>query len=398
MPTLSLNWSQVVLPETWQIAGFGLYIHWPFCQAKCPYCDFNSHVVSHIDQDRWRNAYLSEIARVGAETKGRVLSSVFFGGGTPSLMAPHVVADILDAVRSTWVVANDFEVTLEANPTSVESGRFKNYQQAGVNRVSLGVQALNDVDLKALGRLHTVAEALKALDIARSEFDRVSFDLIYARQHQNLAPWLSELRQALSMQVDHLSLYQLTVEAGTAFGDRHAIGKLRGLPNEDLGADMYLRTQEICGDAGLPAYEISNHARVGNESRHNLIYWQGGDYAGIGPGAHGRLGFGGQRFATETNLGPITWISDVEGSGSGESSRICLSETGQAQEYMMMGLRLSDGIDLSRFSRFQNDPEFLRKVGELEDLGMVDLKGASLAVSDNGRPVLNAILRKLWPD
>ncbi|HDR29144.1 radical SAM family heme chaperone HemW, partial [Rhodovulum sp.] len=284
--------------EDWQAGGFGLYVHWPFCLSKCPYCDFNSHVAASIDMGEWQRAYLSEIRRIGAETGPRTLTSVFFGGGTPSLMAPDLVAAILDTVRATWPCANDMEVTLEANPGSVEAGRFAGYRDAGVGRVSLGVQALNDADLGRLGRLHSAAEARAAFDIARNTFERVSFDLIYARQDQLLADWQAELGQALALGVDHLSLYQLTIEPGTAFGDRHARGGLRGLPDDDRAADMYLATQEICAAAGLPAYEVSNHARPGAESRHNLIYWRYGDYAGIGPGAHGRLTLDGRRWAT----------------------------------------------------------------------------------------------------
>ena len=255
--------SEPRLIEDWRHGGFGLYIHWPFCAAKCPYCDFNSHVVRDIDQSVWAQAYEREIARVAAETEGRILNSVFFGGGTPSLMAPDTVTAVLEAVRSHWVFSNDVEITLEANPGSVEAGRFRGYADAGVNRISMGVQALNDADLKRLGRLHSVAEARAAFDIARSVFDRVSFDLIYARQDQGLAEWEVELSQALSMAVDHLSLYQLTVESGTAFGDRYKLGKLRGLPDEDLAADMYALTQDLCLASGFPGYEISNHARPG---------------------------------------------------------------------------------------------------------------------------------------
>ncbi len=239
------------MAEDWENGGFGLYIHWPFCQAKCPYCDFNSHVVAQIDQKAWADAYLCEIDRIGAETQGRVLRSVFFGGGTPSLMDPEVVDAVLTKVRATWPMANDVEITLEANPTSVEAGRFAEYRDAGVNRVSMGIQALNDADLKALGRLHSAKEALAAFDIARAVFDRVSFDLIYARQGQTAADWEAELTQALSLAVDHLSLYQLTIEDGTAFGDRYRAGKLRGLPDDDTAADMYFLTQGLCEEVGF---------------------------------------------------------------------------------------------------------------------------------------------------
>ena len=329
-----------------QIAGgFGLYIHWPFCAAKCPYCDFNSHVSNFIDEKQWITSYQEEIQRAAAETKDRVLQSIFFGGGTPSLMAPETVGAVIEAARRGWRTTNDLEVTLEANPGSVEAGRFAAYRDAGVNRISIGIQALNDTDLRKLGRIHTVAEARGAFDIAQAFFNRVSFDLIYARQDQSLQAWRAELNQALDMVVDHLSLYQLTIEDGTAFGDRYKRGSLRGLPDEDLAADMYLATQEICDARGLPSYEISNHARPGAESRHNLIYWQYGDYVGLGPGAHGRITLDGRKYATECHKTPGAWLAAVK-AGSGESHRDLLSPAIQAEEYLMMGLRIPKGIDL----------------------------------------------------
>ena len=384
--------------EDWQDGGFGLYIHWPFCQAKCPYCDFNSHVAASIDQDRWKRAYLSEIRRIGAEVPGRVLNTVFFGGGTPSLMDPGLVAAILGEIRAAWPCANDLEVTLEANPTSVEAGRFRGYRDAGVNRLSMGVQALNDDDLRRLGRLHSVREARQAFDIARETFDRISFDLIYARQDQTLADWQVELREALSMAVDHLSLYQLTIEQGTAFGDRYARGKLRGLPNEDNAGDMYFATQEICEAAGMPAYEVSNHAQNGAESRHNLIYWRYGDYAGIGPGAHGRLTIGGQRYATDTGLSPTGWLQQVEQTGSGEAARSALGLTDQAGEYLMMGLRLAGGIDLPRYERLAGSPLPPNQLEDLQEMGMVQQDGRTLRATKDGRAVLNAVIRALLPE
>ncbi len=383
------------LPENWQVAGFGLYIHWPFCQAKCPYCDFNSHVVASIDQERWKRAYLAEIARVGAETEGRILTSVFFGGGTPSLMDPDTVAAILEAVAETWVPANDIEITLEANPTSVEAARFRSYRGAGVNRVSIGVQALNDADLKALGRLHSVEEAFAALEIARSTFDRVSFDLIYARQHQNLEDWRRELGEALALAPDHLSLYQLTIEDGTAFGDRFARGKLSGLPDEDLGADMYFLTQDMCEAAGLPAYEVSNHAKAGAESRHNLIYWHGGDYVGIGPGAHGRLCSGGLRYGTTTPVAPAMWLGQVEQAGSGEESRFVITKEEQASEYVLMSMRLAHGMDLDRYRKIAGKDINSNKINMLESVGLAETKGNRLCATAQGRPVLNAVIREL---
>jgi len=382
------------LPEDWEHGGFGLYLHWPFCQAKCPYCDFNSHVVGQIDQKRWEKAYLSEIARAGKETKGRVLDTVFFGGGTPSMMDPALVDAIISTIRKTWRTSNSFEVTLEANPTSVEAGRFAGYRDAGVNRVSLGVQALNDADLKALGRLHSVAEARAAFDIARTTFDRVSFDLIYARQDQSLQTWEAELGQALSMAVDHLSLYQLTIEDGTAFGDRFERGLLRGLPDEDLGADMYSRTQEICEAAGYPGYEVSNHARPGEESRHNQIYWRYGDYVGIGPGAHGRLTLNGRRYETVTPDAPMVWLNQVEKAGHGELPRTALSSLDAVTEYLLMGLRLREGVDLDRLESHH----FSIQIKELQDLGLVDVTQNRLQVTPAGRPVLNSVLRTLLAD
>jgi oxygen-independent coproporphyrinogen-3 oxidase len=380
--------------EDWEHGGFGLYIHWPFCQAKCPYCDFNSHVVAHIEQKAWETAYLSEIDRIGAETKGRVLRSVFFGGGTPSLMDPEIVDSILAKIRATWPIANDIEITLEANPTSVEAGRFVGYRDAGVNRVSMGIQALNDRDLKSLGRLHTANEAMQAFDIARNVFDRVSFDLIYARQNQSLDDWKVELGEALTLAVDHLSLYQLTIEDGTAFGDRYAAGKLRGLPDDDSSADMYAVTQDVCDAAGFHGYEVSNHARAGDESTHNQIYWRYGDYAGIGPGAHGRLTLGGQRFATEAPSAPMAWLGQVRKTGNGDLQRVPLSVEEQWSEFLLMGMRLTEGVDLRRFAQAQTD-DFRLNISTLDEMGMVQMSGDRLRVTPQGRPILNAVLRGL---
>ncbi len=380
----------------WRQGGFGLYIHWPFCQAKCPYCDFNSHVVAQIDQTIWQDAYLKEIARVGAETEGRVLSSVFFGGGTPSLMEPSVVDAILRQVRATWPLGNDIEVTLEANPTSVEAGRFAGYRDAGVNRISMGIQALNDADLKALGRLHSADEAMRAFEVARAAFDRVSFDLIYARQDQTIADWEAELQTALSLAVDHLSLYQLTIEEGTAFHDRFAVGKLRGLPDEDRAADMYDVTQALCEAAGFEAYEVSNHAKPGEESRHNLIYWRSGDYAGIGPGAHGRLTFDGVRYATETPRSPGAWLAAVQG-GSGETVREPLTPDASLAERLLMGLRLQEGLTLHQLAKRELG-SLHNKINNLIDLGMIDQTQSHLCVTAKGRPVLNAVLDQLLRD
>lgn len=380
--------------EDWQAGGFGLYVHWPFCASKCPYCDFNSHVSAIVDQKAWLAAYRSEIARAAAETPGRTLRSIFFGGGTPSLMDPEVVAGVIAAASTGWSVANDVEITLEANPGSVERGRLRAYADAGVNRLSMGVQALNDADLKLLGRLHSVADARAAFDVARGCFERVSFDLIYARQHQTRAAWRAELREALAMAVDHLSLYQLTIEDGTAFGARAAAGTLRGLPDDDLSADMYLDTQEICAAAGLPAYEVSNHAKADAQSRHNLVYWRQGDWVGIGPGAHGRVTLDGVRFATETLRSPQAWL-DAANRGSGEIGRTVVPLAEQATEYLLMSLRLAEGMDLDRYAALNGGALDARSVGELVDLGMVQLSPGRLSVTPKGRPVLNAILRAL---
>ncbi|MFV0514598.1 MAG: radical SAM family heme chaperone HemW [Jhaorihella sp.] len=377
--------------------GFGLSVHWPFCQAKCPYCDFNSHVARDIDQPAWARAYLSEIARTAAELPGRILNTIYFGGGTPSLMAPDTVAAIIDAARRRWPTSNDMEVTLEANPGSVEAGRLAAYRDGGVNRVSLGIQALNDSDLRRLGRIHTAADARAALDIAGNTFERVSFDLIYARQDQKLRQWCEELSQALTMAGDHLSLYQLTVEADTAFGARHEAGKLRGLPGEDLAADMFDATQEICAAHGFVAYEVSNHARSGAQSRHNLIYWRGGDYVGIGPGAHGRITVGGRRLATESPLAPGQWLHHV-GRGSGESGRTELTGREQAEDYVMMGLRIHEGLDLGRFAALNGAPFAAERIGRLVELGMISVGNGRLAATGRGRAVLNAVIRDLLAD
>ena len=381
--------------DDWQNGGFGLYLHWPFCQSKCPYCDFNSHVAASIDQSRWKRAYLAEIDRIAAETPGRVLQSVFFGGGTPSLMDPDLVAAILERIRASWPQSNDWEVTLEANPGSVEAGRFLGFSDAGVNRISMGIQALRDEDLRKLGRLHSVAEARKAFDVARKAFKRVSFDLIYARQDQSLASWGVELQEAVAMAADHLSLYQLTIEDGTAFGDRFAKGGLKGLPNEDLSAEMYDLTQDICDAAGLPAYEVSNHAAPGMESRHNLIYWRGGDYLGIGPGAHGRLTLDGIRWTTEAPRAPGDWLTRVEAGNRGELPRDVVPGAERALEYLMMGLRLSEGIDLSRYMTLAGIALSDSKINSLVDIAMIYRTSNGIAATAKGRLVLNAVIREL---
>lgn len=384
--------------ENWQHGGFGLYIHWPFCESKCPYCDFNSHVASTIDQRQWQSAYISEIERLGQETAGRRLDTVFFGGGTPSLMQPDVVAAIIERIRLTWPMRNNPEITLEANPGSVEVAKFQGFRGAGVTRISMGMQAMNDRDLKMLGRRHTAAEGRKAFEIAKKTFDRVSFDLIYARQDQDLAQWAIELQSALDMAVDHVSLYQLTIEAGTAFADRLARGGLAGLPTEDLAADMYETTQNVASKAGMPAYEVSNHARAGAESAHNLIYWRGGDYIGIGPGAHGRLTLGGARWTTEAPKSPALWLKMVQEKGAGEMQRHSLSQKDHALEYLMMSLRLHEGMSISRHNKISKAPIDVNRIAYLEEIGMVQRAGDMLFATQKGRLVLNAVIRELAED
>ncbi|MGY6409488.1 MAG: radical SAM family heme chaperone HemW [Alkalilacustris sp.] len=380
------------MTEDWRHGGFGVYVHWPFCQAKCPYCDFNSHVAAQIDQKRWLKAYVRQIAAAAERVPGRVVGSVFFGGGTPSLMEPEVVAAVLDAVRAGWPVANDWEVTLEANPSSVEAGRFAGYRDAGVSRVSMGVQALDDVSLRRLGRLHSAAEARAAFEVARRAFERVSFDLIYARQDQSVAAWRTELGAALEMAVDHLSLYQLTVEPGTAFWARQAAGGLRGLPDEDRAVEMYEVTQELCAAAGLPGYEVSNHARPGAESRHNLIYWRSGDWVGVGPGAHGRLTLAGGRVATEAVAAPGEWLRRVEaGVAVGEESFVSVEET--AEEVLMMGLRLAEGVSVARLEGLGFRMES-SVINELVEDGLLQA-GERLVVTARGRLLLNRVLGAL---
>ena len=394
---LSQNCLRNVLTEDWRNGGFGIYVHWPYCEAKCPYCDFNSHVSRNIDQIAWKVAYLKELERYADETAGRMVTSVFFGGGTPSLMDPETVAAVIEKIRILWPTANDLEITLEANPGSVEAGRFRAYHAGGVSRISMGIQALNDHDLKRLGRIHTTAEALAAFDIARNTFERVSFDLMYARQDQSLQDWEAELKQALALSIDHLSLYQLTIEEGTAFGDRYALGKLRGLPDEDLGADMFDLTQDVCGAAGMPAYEVSNHASDSAQSRHNLIYWRYGDYLGIGPGAHGRLTIDGRRNATICYSNPKQWLSAVAGNCP-EKSREKLEVADEGTEFLLMGLRLQDGIDMQRYEALTGAPLDQTKVSHLLDLGMITLSGFNLSVTNQGFTVLNSVIGALLED
>ena len=378
--------------------GFALYVHWPFCLSKCPYCDFNSHVRDRIDQDRWRTALLAELDHFANETKGRRLTSLFFGGGTPSLMAPATVAAVIDHAAERWPAGPNIEVTLEANPTSVEAGRFADYRAAGVNRVSLGVQALDDEALRTLGRGHDKADALGALTLAARLFPRWSFDLIYARPGQSLADWRQELKAALALADGHLSLYQLTIEPGTAFHPLAARGALV-LPDEDAQAALYETTAEVTEVAGLPAYEISNHARPGEESRHNLTYWRYGDYVGVGPGAHGRLGLDGHKWATRTHRAPEIWLDRVERLGHGEHPREAVDPDLQRREMLMMGLRLSEGVDLTRLAAAGDTTRDSvidrRRLEPLLAGGFLQQDGAQLKATPAGRLRLNAVLAAL---
>lgn len=385
-----------VAVERWQQAGFGLYVHWPFCQSKCPYCDFNSHVAAEIDQDAWGAAFEIELARMRAETGARNLASIFFGGGTPSLMKPSLVERIISSATTHWSAANDIEITLEANPTSAEIEKFRAFRTAGVNRVSIGVQALNDADLRQLGRMHDAREARAAIDMAEAVFDRFSFDLIYARQNQSLTDWEMELTQALKIGSKHLSLYQLTIEPGTVFGARQARGQLRGLPEDDTSAEMYDLTQQVCEASGLPAYETSNHAAAGEESRHNLIYWRSGDFAAIGPGAHGRLTTKtGGRFAFENERGPSNWMSRVKTMGNGETERTKLTPLEMAEEFLVMGLRLRQGLDTKELQAVTQHRLSQESIKDLIDIGMLRQNATQIAATDAGRILLNSVLAKL---
>jgi oxygen-independent coproporphyrinogen-3 oxidase len=375
-----------------------LYVHWPFCKSKCPYCDFNSHVRASIDEARWRSALLKDLEHYAALTRGRSITSIFFGGGTPSLMSAETVRAIIDRASALWRLEPEVEITLEANPTSVEAARFRDFRSAGVNRVSLGVQALDDGALKFLGRSHDVKEALTALEVARGTFDRFSFDLIYSRPGQTVAAWKRELDRAVTLVGEHLSVYQLTIEAGTAFAPAHARGDFT-LPDEETQAALYETTLAHLEVAGLPAYEISNHARPGAECRHNLAYWRYGDYVGVGPGAHGRLTLDGGRVATRQHRAPETWLEAVERAGHGGEEPVTLTPEEQRDELLMMGLRLSEGIPRERFrerlgialeAALDHD-----RLAKLVDSGFLELDAERLVASSTGRQRLNAILGRL---
>ncbi len=378
--------------------GFGLYVHWPFCRAKCPYCDFNSHVRACIDQDRWAGALQRELDAVVERVPKRPLTSVFFGGGTPSLMAPGTVATVLDRAVQHWTPAPGIEVTLEANPTSAEASAFQAFRLAGVNRVSIGVQALDDAALRFLGRTHGASDARNAVLEAQRRFDRVSFDLIYARPGQTVAAWTKELTQAMALASGHLSVYQLTIEPGTAFHAPAQRGDLT-LPDEDTAAALFETTQALLDRAGMPAYEISNHATPGQECQHNLVYWRYQDYAGIGPGAHGRLTVDGHKLATRTHRAPEVWLERVERTGSGADSPRIVDPADRASEALMMGLRLREGVALDRLTAEANQPLDrlinIRALGRLRAGGFLDHTTTHLRATPAGRQRLNAVLAAL---
>jgi oxygen-independent coproporphyrinogen-3 oxidase len=376
--------------------AFGIYVHWPFCAAKCPYCDFNSHVRTAIDESGWVDAIERELDWT-ADAQGPdrpIVETIFFGGGTPSLMQGRSAARILEKISRLWRMANDVEITLEANPASADAARFADYRAAGINRLSLGMQALNDTDLKFLGRLHNAAEARAALDLAMTNFDRVSLDLIYARPGQSDAQWREELKQALSFGTDHLSLYQLTIEPETPFALLHRNGKLR-IPDDDLAAGLYETTQELTEAAGVPAYEISNHARPGSESRHNLIYWRYGDYAGVGPGAHGRLVLDGKRVATSTQRLPERWRERAAKGESAFADFTAIDDADAAREHLLMNLRLAEGIDLAAYdARWRTRPS-AEKIAPLMEQGFLRQDGDRLIATPQGRLILNAVIAAL---
>ena len=379
-------------------AGFGIYVHWPFCASKCPYCDFNSHVRASVDQARWRAALLAECGYFARLAGGGPVTSIFFGGGTPSLMAPETVQAVIERVRALWPVAERLEVTLEANPTSVEAGRFAAFRAAGVNRLSLGVQSLDDRALGFLGRGHDGAEALAALDLAKRHFDRVSFDLIYALPGQTAAEWRAELARALDLAADHLSLYQLTIEPNTGFAGAVRRGDWLAL-DDDRAAELYEVTQELTAEAGLPAYEISNHARAGAACRHNLTYWRYGDYVGVGPGAHGRLSVARQRRATQQWRKPEAWLAAVERDGHACQESRALDADERAAEALLMGLRLTEGIHFANFEnavgRPLDDYIDLLALNRLLDGGFLARDRTALRATPEGRRVLNAVLADL---
>lgn len=375
--------------------AFGIYVHWPFCKAKCPYCDFNSHVRHEaVDTMSFAQALGTELKWFAARTPGRTVTSIFFGGGTPSLMPPEAVGHVLDTIGSLWSVPPDVETTLEANPTSIEAENFRGYRAAGVNRVSVGVQALNEDDLKALGRQHSSEEAITAFRLAARIFPRVSFDMIYARPNQTPEAWRAELTRALAEQQGHMSLYQLTIEPGTAYFDLHERGRLM-MPTDDRAADLYDLTQELTDKAGLANYEISNHAAPGQESRHNLLYWRYGEYAGVGPGAHSRLAEAENRRALIAEKHPETWRKLVQDQGHGVISGTVVPPADQASEYLLMGLRIAEGIDMDRYAALAGREIDSSKLAGMTSMGLIKRHGQRLMATADGRKLLNAVIAEL---
>jgi len=378
---------------------FGIYIHWPFCSAKCPYCDFNSHVRrAAVDEPRFARAFVREMATIRARTGARTITSIFIGGGTPSLMAPQTLAAILTGVAEHWTVAHNAEITMEANPSSVEAARFRGYHAAGVNRLSLGVQALDDHALKRLGRNHDVEQAIHAIRLARAIFPRLSFDLIYARPEQTEKTWKNELEHAINLATDHLSLYQLTIEEGTVFHRLYNKGQLHPIEAEHA-ASLYDMTQEITAAHGLPAYEISNHAAAGGQSQHNLLYWRYGEYAGFGPGAHGRFieqNGAAHRLVTITEKIPERWLEQVETTGHGLIEEEYLNFSQQVDEMLLMGLRLYEGLDLARYEHINGQPIDSKKLGSLQQEGLIEMLGNHhLRATKKGRIILDHIILQL---
>lgn len=378
--------------------NLAIYIHWPFCLAKCPYCDFNSHVRETIDEAAWGHALVQELDHYRTLSGPRTITSIFFGGGTPSLMSGSTVEKLLSHIANLWAMSPEVEISLEANPTSVEAGKFKDFSAAGINRVSLGIQALNDADLKALGREHNAKEARNAIDLSQKYFKRANFDLIYARMGQTPDQWAAELSEAVHMAAAHLSLYQLTIERGTAFYQAHNKGQII-LPSDDMAADMYELTQQICNAHHLPAYEISNHAKRGEESRHNLTYWKYADYLGVGPGAHGRLSIDGEIYALSQERSPEKWLSQVAAFGHATAQKEVLTAQMRAEEMIMMGLRLTQGLNLKDFETRVGqkiegfiDQSYLQR---LLELGYMERDAHHLKATDQGLPLLNDLLRRI---
>lgn len=381
----------------WKNSGFGIYLHWPYCESKCPYCDFNSYVEKNVNWYEWELSFLSQLGFYYQETGDRRVNSIFFGGGTPSLMNPKLVSNIINHISNLWGFEDTVEITLEANPSSVESRRFAEFKAAGVNRISIGVQALNNIDLKKLGRLHSVQDALNAIEIGKDTFDRVSFDLIYARQDQKLQDWELELKKALTLEPDHLSLYQLTIEPNTTFGNLKEKGKLSGLPDENLGGDLYHLTNNLCYKFGLNPYEVSNYSRKNHESIHNKIYWNYGDYLGVGPGAHGRITTQKGRFATQNYYSPIKWQKNAL-NNAGESIRTLINGKDQADEMAMMGLRLNSGFSKERYFRLSGKKLNEKTLTFLISDNLITVENNFIKATAQGRVVLNSLILNILSD